>query len=65
MEEMGNLPQWRKTGAEILWEEGQLGKQMREAAHRVKRIEKHIQELASNTTVEVEEEIVIADAFVD
>ncbi|KAG0637263.1 hypothetical protein HOY80DRAFT_1084809, partial [Tuber brumale] len=57
MEEMGNLPKRRKTGAELLQEEGQLGKQIREAEQRVKKIEKHIVELAGNTNVEGEEEI--------
>ncbi|KAG0637719.1 hypothetical protein HOY80DRAFT_1002428 [Tuber brumale] len=45
LEEEGNLPKRRKTGSALLEEESRLVEQIAEAERRVKKFEKHLEEL--------------------
>ncbi|RPA95340.1 hypothetical protein L873DRAFT_1846047 [Choiromyces venosus 120613-1] len=57
MEEVGKLPKWYKTGAELLQEECHLVKQISKVEQRIKKLEKHIEELAGNVDAEGGEHI--------
>src|ERR1700712_773957 len=48
LEEEGKLPKRRKTGATLLQEEGRLTEQISEAERKVRKFEKHLEDMAQN-----------------